>query len=63
MFNEKVFESLFIKINTSKNRFKIIGNIYRPPGSNINKFNEILQEPLHDISSHSIFSKADEIHF
>ena len=61
IFNEKVFESLFIKINTSKNRFKIIGNIYRPPGSNINEFNEILNELLNNISSHSIFSKADEI--
>ena len=34
-FADKLFESLFIKKKTGKKDFKKIGNIYRPPGSNI----------------------------
>ena len=31
-FEVKLFESLFMKIKTGKKDFKIIENIYRPPG-------------------------------
>ena len=61
IFNEKVFESLFIRVNTVRNRFKIIGNIYRAPGSSINEFNETLNKLLLDISYDSILSKAEEV--
>ena len=50
-FEDKLFESLFIKIKTGKKDFKIIGNIYRPPGSNITVFLDKLQEILNIISS------------
>ena len=41
--------------------FKIIGNIYRPPGSNITVFLDKLQEILNIISSDQLLSKAEEV--
>jgi len=41
--------------------FKIIGNIYRPPGSNITVFLDKLQEILNIISLDQLLSKAEEV--
>ena len=60
-FEDKLFESLCIKIKTGKKDFKIIGNIYRPPGSNITVFLDKLQEILNIISSDQLLSKAEEV--
>jgi len=60
-FEDKLFESLFIKIKTGKKNFKIIGNIYRPPGSNLTVFLDKLHEILDIISSDQLLSKAEEV--
>ena len=60
-FKEKVFESLFIKVKTSKNSFKIVGNVYRAPSANINEFNNILKTILETISKDTFLSKAEEV--
>ena len=54
IFEPHVFESIFIKVYTSKNNYNIIGNIYRPntaPRANIKKFNNILSDILLKTSS------------
>ena len=61
IFEEKVFESLFIKVKVSKKKFKIIGNIYRPPNSDLRIFNEHLDTILNQIHSDKNLRKADEI--
>ena len=61
IFEEKIFESIFIRVNTGKNEFKIIGNIYRAPGCNINEFNIKLDNLLQDINNHPVYKKASEI--
>ena len=60
VFNENIFESIFIKINISKSKFKIIGNIYKPPSCNIQMFNDTL-DILGKISNDKVLKKADEI--
>ena len=52
VFEPHVFESQFIKLKTSKNKFSIIGNIYRPntgPQANVKRFIEILDNILQTI--------------
>ena len=52
IFESGIFESQFIKLKTSKNKFCIVGNIYRPntaPKANIQKFNDILNTILQSI--------------
>ena len=61
VFEEKIFESMFIRVDCGKNDFKIIGNIYRAPGSNINEFNGKLDKVLQDIHNHPVYKKASEI--
>jgi len=61
VFEEKIFESIFIRVNTGKNEFKIIGNIYRAPGNNIADFNLKLDKVLRDINNHPVYKKASEI--
>ena len=61
VFEEKIFESIFIRVNTGKNEFKIIGNIYRAPGNNITEFNLKLDNVLRDINDHPVYKKASEI--
>ena len=54
IFEANIFESQFIKLKTSKNKFSIIGNIYRPntaPKANINRFIEILDQIMKTINS------------
>ena len=61
VFEEKNFESIFVKVYTSKKEFKIIGNIYRAPGTNIKEFNKILNSTLDSISKDKTLKKANEI--
>ena len=61
IFQDKIFESIFLKISTSKNHFKILGNIYRAPGANVNKFNKILNNTLELLSKDKVLNKANEI--
>lgn len=59
VFQEKIFESLFIKVHVSDKNSFIIGNIYRSPSSNIgstpseqfNSFLDILSNILDQLSS------------
>ena len=54
VFEPHIFESQFIKLKTSKNKFSIIGNIYRPntaPKANIKRFIEILDRIIKSIYS------------
>ena len=60
-FEDKFFESLFLKVITGKSKFKIIGNIYRPPGANIYLFIEKLDEILNCINSDPLLKKAEEV--
>ena len=63
-FIPHVFESQFIKIKTSKTKFEIYGNIYRPntaPLGNIKEFNIILSNILDSIKSSPDLMKAESI--
>ena len=54
IFEAHIFESQFINLKTSKNKFSIIGNIYRPntaPKANIHKFIELLDQIMKIIRS------------
>ena len=51
IFTPHIFESQFIKVKTSKSKFTIIGNIYRPPSSDIKRFNQILNDLMIKIKS------------
>ena len=58
------FESLFIKVKTSENKFTIIGNIYRPntgPQADLKKFLEKLDEILNKIRSDPGFNKCEDV--
>ena len=61
IFKDKFFESVLIKIKIGKNKFKIIGNIYKPPGNDISRFNDNLNEILLLISNDQNLCKASEI--
>ena len=64
IFEPHVFESQFIKLKTAKNKFTIIGNIYRPntaPMADIVRFNELLDEILATISNDPVLKKAEDI--
>ena len=61
VFEERVFESIFLKVKVSSKKFRIIGNVYRPPNSDIIKFTEIMESILKKISSDKLLSKAEEI--
>ena len=49
--NDNSFESVFIEILNSRKRKLIIGCIYRPPGRDINVFNDQFERLLQSISS------------
>ena len=61
IFEEKNFESIFIQLYTDRNKFKIIGNVYRPPGLNVEDFTEKLNNILCSIKQHPEYKKATEI--
>lgn len=60
-FEEKTFESLFIKIKLSKNEFKIIGNLYRSPNGNGKRFNELLLNCLEQIEVQAGIKHTNEL--
>ena len=58
IFCPRVFESIFVKIKTDKNKFYIVGNIYRPntsPLANIKRFNNELESLLIEIKNDPLF--------
>jgi hypothetical protein len=61
IFQEKVFESLFLKIKITEKNFKIIGNIYRPPNSDFKQFNDLLESTLNNLTKHPELKTANEI--
>ena len=64
VFKPRIFESQFIKLKTAKNKFTIIGNIYRPntaPHADLTQFNETLNDILTQIENDPILRKADDI--
>lgn len=61
IFEEKKFESLFIKISIGKGKYKIIGNIYRAPGTDINAFIHNLNDIFSLIEKDKSLNKAEEI--
>ena len=61
IFEDKVFESIFVKIKTDKNKFKIVGNIYRPPGNIVKDSANKIEEILFKIKNDKVLCKADEI--
>ena len=61
IFVEGVYESLWIKVEISKNNYKIIGNIYRPntaPKANMKQAMEIHSSILSKISKSKNFNKC-----
>ncbi len=60
---EGEFETQFIKVFFGKNKFKIIGNIYRIPGGNLNTFIEWFGEKLTFLKTDPVLKKSDEIIF
>ena len=64
VFIPHVFESQFIQIQTSRNKFKVVGNIYRPntgPLACIKRFNSILAEILAKYRNDNLLSKCELI--
>ena len=61
IFKPNCFESQFVKLKISKNRFIIVGNIYRPPQNNVSVFNDQLENILTTINNDPILNKADDI--
>ena len=59
-FEERVFESIFIKLKLEKDKFKIIGNIYRAPGTDVNYFIEKLQQILEKIDKDKMYKNSKE---
>lgn len=60
VFKEGFLESMFIKVFTQNGRYKIIGNIYRPPNSNIDIFLQDLELILKKLDCKE-FKNAEEI--
>ena len=60
VFKEGFLESMFIKVFTQNGRYKIIGNIYRPPNSNIDIFLLALELILKKLDCKE-FKNAEEI--
>ena len=56
------FESIFVEFRMGKEKF-IIGNIYRPPSSDVNSFLELLESVLssmqENFSEHKIYLVGD----
>lgn len=64
VFEIGIFESQFVKVNIAKNKFMILGNIYRPntaPLADIVKFNQILESILDKIKNDPVLSNSEDI--
>ena len=55
------YESLFIKVFLTKDKYKLIGSIYRPPNSNLIEFNKWINDLLNTFDSQPELKKSDEI--
>ena len=60
-FQANFFESQFIKVKTSRNKFIIVGNVYRPPQTDLSRFNELLESILTNLSNDPVLNKAEDI--
>ena len=54
LFIPHTFESIFVKVKGPNNKFTVIGNIYRPPSANINRFNEHLTDQLNKLKENNL---------
>ena len=64
IFIPHVIETIFIKLKTGKNKFQIIGNIYRPntlPHGNVKVFNEHLNLTLEKIKNDIVLKQSEGI--
>ena len=59
IFISRVFESQFVKVKTGKSKYTIVGNIYKPPSTDIKRFNEILNNLLLKIKND--FKNAQDV--
>ena len=63
IFEEGIFESVFIKVYLKSGKYKIISSIYRPPGANLHSFLDKLENIFMKLRSLEQYSKADEMIF
>ena len=64
IFIPRVFESQFFRVKTGKNRFIIIGNIYRPntaPLADLKRCNDLLCEIIEKLKSNPDYKNAKDI--
>lgn len=64
VFEPHFFESLFVKIKTGRNKFTIIGNVYRPntgPLADLNGFLNKLSDILDKIRNDPEFNKCEDV--
>ena len=64
VFIPRVFESIFIKVKVEKNKYIILGNIYRPntaPFADVKKCNEILNDIYHKLKTNSQYKNAKDV--
>ena len=62
IFKPNVFESLFIKLKIKKNKFKVIGNVYRPntaPQADLPYFISAVDEILNKVSTDARFKNCE----
>ena len=50
-FDSNLFESIFVEIIQSHESNIIVGNLYRPPGTNLSDFNQKMNEILNKLSN------------
>ena len=63
-FLPRIFESQFVKLKTGKNKYTIIGNIYRPnsaPFADLKIANSQLKDILHSLKSNPLYKKSSDI--
>jgi hypothetical protein len=64
IFIPRVFESQFLRVKTSKNKFIIVGNIYRPntaPFADLKRCNDLLCEIIEKLKSNPDYKNAKDI--
>ena len=64
IFIPRVFESIFIKVKVDRNRYIIIGNIYRPytaPFADITKSNQIISDIFMQLNINDKFKNAKDV--
>ena len=61
IFESGILESIFVKVFTGNDRFKICGTVYRSPGSPVQVFHRHMESILETLSSNIDFKRAEEI--